>query len=235
MTKLPEFIYAYDREGNRIKRDLKGTIIEEQREAAFRTGDSPFAVEVIYLLLFHPEQGVYVVQRANKREDPYLWSTSVGGHVSADEQADQTMSRESGEELKIREESGEELKGIETILVSTPDDFVRIVRDDPLDTRAVARKIQFVPWLGTYRIDRETKHPWLKRTHAHIYVGVFRGMPIFGPESQDTEFMDGTREAIAAKTYPKEELKRILSQNDPRFSNTLGVLVDRYHAFLGDV
>lgn len=192
--------------------DKKKKLLSEQRVASFKSGDSPFALHAVYLLLLHPEKGIYLAQRANKREDPNLWSTTVGGHVSADEQPDQTVIRESQEELNIK-----------LIIAPTIDDYVLLAQQESFMERAVARKVDFIPWLGTYRLDRVTKDHWLKRTHGHFYAGVFRGSLVLSSEVRD------------CRPYTKNELHQQLSEHNRLFSDTLRVLVERYPATLGNV
>lgn len=209
--KPPECLYAYDKDENILKKDKKKKLLSEQRKASFESGDSPFALHAIYLLLTHPEKGAYIVQRADKREDPDLWSMTVGGHVSADEPPDDTVVRETKEELNMR------------LVLASIDDCVRQAREQPLMEYAIAHKVAFIPWLGTYRLDRPTKDHWLKRTHAHLYAGVFRGSPVIGPEAR------------AVKIYTKDDLRHGLSEHNRLFSDTLRVFVERYPAILGNV
>ena len=220
---MVEMLHAYDPQGVVIKTEPKRRLLTEQRESSVERGDSPFAVGVVYVLLSHPEEGVYVVQRANKREDPYLWSAAVAGHISADESPEETARRETVEELLTKIE-----------IASSVDEYTDRLKTDPLTEHAIVRKIDFIPWFGTYRIDRITQRTWQKRTHAHIFAGMYRALPVFNEQEpgDDDEFSDGMGEARAVKIYQKEELQRLLVQNDPRFTHTLGVLVNRYHAFL---
>ena len=95
----PEFLEAYNRDGSVLKKGPKNQLIDEQRTVSMEHGDSPFALKGIFLFLSHPEQGLYIVRRANVRENPNLLCKSVGGHCRPGEDPDAALERECGEEI----------------------------------------------------------------------------------------------------------------------------------------
>jgi len=218
---LGEILDTYDQDGNLLKTISKKEILAEQKRVAFETGDSSFAVPVVYLLLSHPENGVYVVQRANKSENPYLWCKPVGGHIGSGDDPDSTLLREGKEEIKT-----------DIVLAKSIGEYFDLISQDSLIEHAIVRKIDFQPWFGTYRVDRDTRKNWMKRTRAHIYAGVYRGSIGFTNATNTKDFVDGLGEAVGVKIYDKNDLQRILSSGDPNFTHDLGILVRDYHAFL---
>ena len=109
----------YDEKGNLLGTRTKKEVLNEQKTISLETGESPFAVPVIHLLLSHPEKGIYTVQRANKSENPYLWCKPVGGHISSGETEDSTLIREGQEEIKT-----------DIILANSEEEYLNLISND---------------------------------------------------------------------------------------------------------
>jgi isopentenyldiphosphate isomerase len=77
--------------------DAEGTVVgAEPRGDAKRSG---LAVGAVNILLANADGQVLLQRRASDKENGGLWDKSVGGHVLAGEEFDQTAVREAGEEL----------------------------------------------------------------------------------------------------------------------------------------
>ncbi len=223
---MVEILGKYNEQGKEIGKGPKKEVLKEQREYSFEHGDSPFAVEASFLLLTHPEKGLYLIKRANKGENPYMWCKSVGGHISYGDNPDETMIREAQEEIQVK-----------VILAESNAHYIDLLSNDQLVEHAIINKIGYIPWLGTYRVDRDARKEmkpnfvWKKRWMAHVYAGVFRGEVGF-IEAIGDDFEDGLGETVDHMFMKKEKLKSILESGDPRFTHDLGVLVKEYYDFI---
>lgn len=218
-----ELLDALDRDGRILKTGPKREILDEQRQVAFDTGESPYAVPVVYLVLHHPEKGIYTVLRADKSVDPRLWSETVAGHISHDEKSDETLVRE-----------GREEGGIDIVIAQTVDEyFARVDKErGELWKYALVRKITVEPEFKVFRVDRDSHRRWLKWTQAHIYLGVFHGNLTITTGSGTPDFTDGRGESLDYKIMPHDALKNSLADNDPNFTHSLAVIMNRYGSLL---
>ncbi|MBT4804924.1 NUDIX domain-containing protein [Candidatus Woesearchaeota archaeon] len=218
---MEEMLDFYDEKGNLLGTRTKKEVLNEQKTISLETGESPFAVPVIHLLLSHPEKGIYTVQRANKSENPYLWCKPVGGHISSGETEDSTLIREGQEEIKT-----------DIILANSEEEYLNLISNDSLTKHAIVRKIDFQPWLGAYRLDRDTGKMWMKRTRTHIYAGVYRGKIGFTQTTDQEEFNDGLGEAVGVKIYKKEDLDKLLLEKNNTFTEDFKTLFRDYKELL---
>ncbi len=77
--------------------DASGTVIDARpRREAKASG---LAVGAINVLVVNRQSEVLLQRRPKDKENGGLWDKSVGGHVSAGEEFDETVVRETGEEL----------------------------------------------------------------------------------------------------------------------------------------
>lgn len=216
-----EYLDAFDKTGKKIKTAERKQLLNEIKGYSFEHGDCILAVPAVNLLLAHPEKGVYLVKRANKAENPYMWCKTVGGHISSGESPDETLVREAKEEINT-----------EIVIANSIDDYFEKISKDPLTERAVVRKIDFNPWFGSYRLDRDTGKKWMKRSVLHIYAGRLRKPLDFTDATDAVNFSDGLGEATAYKIWNKAELQDLLAKGDPRFTHDLFILMRDYHAFI---
>jgi isopentenyldiphosphate isomerase len=77
--------------------DPEGRVIGERRRAEAKA--SGLAVGAVNALLVNAKGEVLLQRRPSDKENGGLWDKSVGGHVSAGEDFDDTVVREAGEEL----------------------------------------------------------------------------------------------------------------------------------------
>jgi NUDIX domain len=77
--------------------DAEGRVVGAARRSEARA--SGHAVGAINVLLVNARGEVLLQRRPDDKENGGLWDKSVGGHVSAGEEFDQTAVREAGEEL----------------------------------------------------------------------------------------------------------------------------------------
>lgn len=221
LMKMEEILYAYDKKGNIVAHGSKKRILNEQKKVSFSAGDCPFAVPVVYLLLSHPKEGIYTVQRANKSENPYLWCKPVGGHISSGETPESTLIREGQEEIKT-----------DIIIAKSIENYNHLISKNDISEKAIVRMVNLQPWFGTYRLDKDTGKVWMKRTRAFIYAGVYSGKIKFTKATDQEDFSDGLGEAINAKIYQKEDLERVLLEKNDLFTDDFKVLFKDYKAFL---
>ena len=219
---MVEYLDAYNEQGELVKTGDKETILDDIKRYSIKNGDANLAVPVVFLLLVHPDYGLYVVKRAAKSENPYLWCKTVGGHVRHGETADVALERESMEEIKTKVK-----------IEHSIDDYLLSIGSCDFTQVALVRQIDFKPWLGIDRIDRETGMPWRRRFRAHIYSGFFERTKLeFTQGTGLRTFDDGLGEAVECNFYQIDTLKELLEKGDRRFTHDLTVLVKNYHALL---
>lgn len=203
-----ERVHAFDRDGNVVRSGDRIQLNQEIRQHSKQHGDAHIALECIYLMLVNAANALYIVQRAAKSENPWLWDKTVGGGVLAGDTADQTVVREAAEEL-----------GICAVLVSAAAYAQRVAEAD-LRTQAIVRQIGFDPWFRSKRIAPDGEH-WLKRARVTLYAGRYDG-PV--------RFADG--EANAMRLMTLEELRSDLDSRPAAFTSDLREIVERFGAEL---
>ena len=199
-----ERVHAFDREGNVVRSRERIQLNREIRQHSKQHGDAHIALECIYLMLVNAAGALYIVQRAAKSENPWLWDKTVGGGVLAGDTADQTLEREAAEEL-----------GITAVLVSPAAYAQRVVESD-LQTQAIVRQIGFDPWFRSERIAPDGER-WIKRHRVTLYAGRYDG-PV--------RFADG--EANAVRLMTLEELRSDLALRPAEFTADLRAIVERF-------
>src|SRR3989338_9116011 len=82
---MAEYLHVYNKNGEYLKTGERSQLYDELIKYSLKTGEAPFAVEAVHLLLFNSKGELYLVQRAyTKNKDPGKWSTTVGAHVPAE-------------------------------------------------------------------------------------------------------------------------------------------------------
>lgn len=158
-----EIIKAYDRDQKAVAEGTRHDILRRMREEREADHDSPYAVQVIHLLLYKPQTGLYVVQRANdKDENPGMWCKTVGGQVLKGENPEHALKRETWEEIGIR------------LLVCPEEDYLSLLKKADLKKSAVVYRASLLPWFESRRVDRQNK-AWKKTMQSFIYLGAFDG------------------------------------------------------------
>lgn len=95
------------------------------------------AVGAVNALVFDGRGEVLLQRRPPRKENGGLWDKSVGGHVSAGEEFDQTLVREAGEELFDDAASGR------VRLAGSEEEFARLAATADLSREVVLRRIGF--------------------------------------------------------------------------------------------
>jgi isopentenyldiphosphate isomerase len=205
---MAELINGFDATGKVLKVEERSRLNLEIRAHAEMHGDAHVAVECIYLMLGNSAGQLYVVQRAEKPENPWLWDKTVGGAVAAGEAANHAMLREVTEEL-----------GITAILVE-PEEYSQSVAQVDLGQQAVVRQIAFDPWFRSERVAANGER-WFKRHRVTVYAGRYDG-PV--------RFADG--EANDLKLLTLNELCTAMANEPDTFTWDLRVIIERYGAQL---
>src|SRR3989338_8425275 len=81
MPNPPELIDTYDRNNIYYISGPRAVIIPEIMRASLRDGDAPLAVKIVKATVINPHGLIYAVQRAQKSENPFLFTTTFGEHV----------------------------------------------------------------------------------------------------------------------------------------------------------
>ncbi|MHC4661108.1 MAG: NUDIX domain-containing protein [Planctomycetota bacterium] len=207
--KEEEFIYAYDRNGEKVgeKREKK-QLIKEIREHSLQHGDAPYAVAVIHLVFLRTTGELRVIKRAHKSENPDLWDKTVGGHVRAGETYDSALIRESNEEISVK------------VVLSDMCYFPRLLREFDLNEFAIVRRLDFRPWSKSTRKMRNDD-TWEKRDRVATYFGVYDG---------EFRFRDG--ETVESEDWAYDELKAEIKQNPGEYTYDLKEMMRQYAYFL---
>jgi isopentenyldiphosphate isomerase len=205
---MAELLNAFDREGKVLKVEERSRLSLEIRAHSELHGDAHVAVECIYLMLANSAGQLYIVQRADKPENPWLWDKTVGGAVKAGESANQTVLREASEELGI------------TALLIEPIEYGRAITKTDLHAQAVIRQIAFDPWLRSERVAANGER-WFKRHRTTVYAGRYDGA---------VRFADG--EANDLKLLTVDDLCTAMAKEPDTFTWDLRVIIERYAAEL---
>lgn len=90
-----EWFPVVDESGNEISRALRSVCHD---------GESKLLHPVVHMHLFNNKRELFLQKRALTKDLlPGYWDTSVGGHVSPGESADEALKRETPEELGLKE------------------------------------------------------------------------------------------------------------------------------------
>ena len=115
--------------------DAAGRVIDARpRRAAKASG---LAVGAVNALLINARGELLMQRRPKDKENGGLWDKSVGGHVSAGEEFDQTLVREAGEELFSDPESPR------VRLAGSEQEFLELLRTASLEGNIVLRRVAF--------------------------------------------------------------------------------------------
>ncbi len=199
-----ERVNAFDREGRVVKVEERSRLDQEIREHSLRHGDADLAVECVYLMLVNAGGSLYIVQRAAKAENPWLWDKTVGGGVMAGDSPDATVLREAAEEL-----------GITAILVD-PKEYDVSSRQARTKEHAIVRRLGFDPWFRSERVGPNGER-WVKRHRMTMYAGRYDGEVVFA---------DGEADALALLTL--EDLRKAMQARPNEFTYDLRSILDQY-------
>ena len=204
---MAEILSAYDQVGRKLKEAARQPLLAEMRTSSIEHGDAPFAVPCVNLMLVNAKGELYVVQRADKPENPFLFDKTVGGHVTAGEGFDETLIRETYEEIGVELE-------IMPVL-----NYPQAVLQTDLRKKAIAKLIDFQLWYASKR-EEKTGRSWWKRAQLAMYVGRYDG-PV--------EFRDG--EALQVKMLNRNAMLTQLKQKAKHYTYDLHFWVNNYNAF----
>jgi len=164
----------------------------ETRRAAKASG---FAVGAVNALLVDGQGRVLLQRRPPDKENGERWDKSVGGHVSAGEQFDETLVREAGEELF------DDPRSPRILLAASEADFASRLRTADLSRDVLLRRVAFQKCL---RDVRRAPDGTLRNVlyHVAIYAGrTDAPLPSFRPSPS---------EIVELAYFPAAEVDRML-------------------------
>ncbi len=204
---MSEYLDAYDAKGKLLKTVERQALLKEMRNVAETQGDAPFAVACVNLMLINPKGELYIVQRANKAENPFLFDKTVGGHVSSGESFDSTIIRETQEELGIKLE------------LCSPLSYPYRLQEVDLQQQAIAKLVDFQLWRPSIR-QVAGGNSWIKRVQLAAYIGHYDG---------EVQFQDG--EALSLQLMSKAKLWKALELNPEKYTSDLQWWVKNYQSY----
>jgi isopentenyldiphosphate isomerase len=159
---------------------------------------SGLAVGAVNAIVLDGRRHVLLQRRPPRKENGERWDKSVGGHVSAGEEFDQTLVREAGEELF------DDARSPRIRLAASGEEFASLLRSADLAREVVLRRVALQRNLRDVRIgpDGAVRNVLY---HVAIYAGrtetpasSFRPQPsevdelaYFPPEAVDRMLLDG--------------------------------------------
>ncbi len=211
MAKEREYLEAYDQNGQFKKVAERTRLLREIKAYSLLHGDAKYAVRVCHLFLMNSAGELYIIQRAKKDENPYLFDKTLGAHMVKGETFDVGLQRESGEELGIK---------AKIVMNGT---YQWAVRHTDLEEEAVITEFAYDPWYKSVRKNRDGTE-WVKRHHVKNYVGIYNG------ELTTKNFIDG--EALQLKLITLNDLEAEIKATPEVFTHDLIDLVSRYKPHL---
>src|SRR5262245_22180906 len=148
--------------------DAAGAVVGARpRRAAKASG---LAVGAVNALAVNARGEVLLQRRPSDKENGGLWDKTVGGHVSAGEDFDQTLLREAGEELFDDAASGR------VVLAASEDEYRALVAGTDLEARVLFRRVAFQKSL------RDVRHaPGGGLRNVIYHVAIYAGRTDFAP------------------------------------------------------
>lgn len=159
---------------------------------------SGLAVGAINALVVDGRRHVLLQRRPHGKENGERWDKSVGGHVSAGEQFDQTLVREAGEELF------DDARSPRIRLAASGEEFASLLRSADLAQDVVLRRVAFQTSLRDVRsgpdgaVRNVLYHVAIYAGRTDVPAASFRPQPseiaelaYFPPESVDRMLLDG--------------------------------------------
>lgn len=202
---MAELLKAYNRDGSVLKVGERKALLAEMRSVSEKTGDAPFSVDVVHVLLKDKVGNLLIVQRAQKPENPNMFDKTAGGHVAYPESHDESFLRELGEELSVG-----------ATISRTLEAYRRDLTETDLTKKAVVRKVAESFWHRSDRVlsEKEGGGTWLKRDNPHLYVGRYDG----GVRFKDCEAKDIIRPSV-------DGLTRLMAEKPAEYTYDLKELV----------
>lgn len=158
-----ELFKVYDKKGNMLEIKEKEIISQEIINEAKKYGEPTHTVPVIHLLLYNAKNQLYIIKRANKSENPFMFDKTVGGHVRYNETFEKTAIRETKEEIDV-----------DVLMTDSKDYFMKIKSTD-LTRYAVVKSVDFEPWSKSIRVLRNDTSIITKYDRVKVFVGQYDG------------------------------------------------------------
>ncbi len=205
---MVEYLNAYDISGELVKTAERSSLMHEIKQYSYLHNDAPLALPTVFMFLQNRLGELYIVQRGDKDEDPYMYDKTVGGHVAADETYRECLQRESQEEI-----------GVE-VIIAEEEEYPGQVKRVDLNKYALVRAIGVDNWRKSVRKERDGRS-WVKRWREIIYAGRYNG-PV--------RYNDG--EAINCRLMSSTALGIALQKNPQYFTHDLRFLFEKYRGYL---
>jgi 8-oxo-dGTP pyrophosphatase MutT (NUDIX family) len=201
---MPEIIHAYDGQGNIIRTDERKKLLKEQQEESIRLSKPTFSVAAVFGLYKNSNNQLYVQLRGDKDENPFLLDKTIGGHIVAGQTPDQSIIKETQEELGA------------LVQIVSPEDYSSALKKYDTQKTAIIRKLDYIPNLESSRKNRDGSS-WLKIWNITLYGGTYNG-PV--------KFVDG--EAEGMHLLPIDDVLSMIRDNPEKFTYDLGYLIMKY-------
>lgn len=203
---MAEFLDAYNKEGKIVKSQERKSLLKEIKEHSEINWDANLSVDCIHLILSDIQNQLYIVQRADKPENPFLFDKTVWWHITSWETPDGTVIRELSEELDI-----------DGILAKSPEEYQKLLSEVDLTKKAVIKKIREDFWHKSIRKLPNNKQ-WVKRDNPHLYAGKYEW---------EVKYKDGEAQGLIKVTI--EELRKLFTTKPEEFTDDLKEIIENNH------
>tara|TARA_Y100000031_G_C8175755_1_gene364018 strand:+ start:380 stop:1036 length:657 start_codon:yes stop_codon:yes gene_type:complete len=204
---MAEFIEIYDLEGNYLRDEERKSFYKQLKEQYDKEGKTDTSTKGIYLFLIDRGGNIYLQKRSKiVLQNPSLWDKTVGGHVMKGDSFEDTLVRETKEEINV------------DVILTTSDDFEETVKSTDLTKKAVVKRIDTLQ-RESRRVLAGGKY-FIKHTNSAMFFGYYEG---------DFKLIDGEVEEM--KLFSLDELEKSLNKNPEQFTDDVVFLIKKYKKF----
>ena len=204
-----EFLDAYNKNGEIEKSQERKSLLKEIKAYSEVNWDANLSVDVIHLILSDIQNQLYIVQRADKPENAFLFDKTAGWHISSWENPDWTVIRELSEELDI-----------DGILAESPEEYEKLLSEVDLTKNAVIKKIRKDFWHKSIRKLPDNRQR-IKRDNPTLYIGKYTG---------EVKYKDWEAQDLIKVTI--DELQKLFTEYPEHFADDLKeIITNNYNSF----
>ncbi len=200
----PEYLDVYDENGIFVKTQEKKEFTKEIKEYFRTTWKVRYAVKSVWLFLHNLEKELYLVQRAETEDSPWLIDKTAWGHIKSWEDYNKAIVRELQEELWL-----------DSIVAKDENEFKELILIIDTTKVAVIKLLENIPWL---LVNVKWKEEYQRRFNTFIFMGVYNW--------EINNFPDWSAKKCI-KLSVEQALNKI--ENNPNnFTNILPELIKKY-------